>query len=73
MDIALLWGRPTEPKLLSNSERMRLRHTLGDLGLELPAVAADQWALHPTLSHQANLDLLRRVGDLGVTNYLAMM
>ena len=65
VEIALLRGWPTEPKLLSNSERIRLRRKLGDLGLELPAVAGNLWALHPAQSHQENLDLLRRGIDLG--------
>ena len=65
VEIALMPGWPTEPKLLSNSERIRLRRTLGDLGLELPALAENLWTLHPTQSHQDNLDLLRRAIALG--------
>lgn len=66
VEIALMPGWPTEPRLLSTSVRSRLRHRLGDLGMRVPAVVETLLAMDPEQSRADNLDRIRRATDLGV-------
>ncbi len=65
VEIALMSGWPTEPRLLSKSARSRLRQRLSDLGLQVPAVLETLRAMDPAQSHDDNLDRIREAIDLG--------
>lgn len=65
VELALMPGWPTEPKLLSSTDRLYIRSRLGDMGLALPAVLEQLRVAHPTQTLHRNLERLRRAIDLG--------
>ena len=65
VELALMPGWPTEPKLLSTRERQRIRSRLLDLGLDLPALLENLKALNPAQEQTDNLERLRRAIELG--------
>lgn len=66
VELALMPGWPTEPKLLSSSDRLYIRSRLADMGLALPAVLENLRVAHPTQTLPRNLERLRRAIELGV-------
>ena len=65
VELALMPDWPTEPKLLSARDRLRIRSRLLDLGLALPALLENLRALDPVQTQAENLERLRRAIDLG--------
>ena len=65
VELALMPDWPTEPKLLSARDRLRIRSRLLDLGLALPALLENLRALDPVRTQAENLERLRRAIDLG--------
>lgn len=65
VELALMPGWPTEPKLLSRTDRMYIRSRLGDMGLALPAVLEQLRVADPTQTLHRNLERLRRAIELG--------
>ena len=65
VELALMPDWPTEPKLLSARDRLRIRSRLLDLGLALPALLENLRALDPVQTQTENLERLRRAIDLG--------
>ena len=65
VELALMPDWPTEPKLLSARDRLRIRSRLLDLGLALPALLENLRALDPIQTPAENLERLRRAIDLG--------
>jgi len=64
VELALMPGWPTEPKLLSSAARRQLRGRLGELGLNLAALMENLSVLTDDAGHAANLDRLRRACEL---------
>ncbi len=65
VELALMPGWPTEPKLLSHTDRLYIRSRLGDMGLALPAVLEQLRVADPTQTLHRNLERLRRAIELG--------
>ena len=65
VELALMPGWPTEPKLLSRTDRLYIRSRLGDMGLALPAVLEQLRVADPTQTPHRNLERLRRAIELG--------
>ena len=65
VDLMLTPGRPTEPKLLSSTDRRRLRHLLVDLDLVLPALAEHLPVIVGDAEHRRNLERLKAAAELG--------
>jgi inosose dehydratase len=59
VELALMPGWDTEPKLLSKADRGELRKKLKDLGLTLPALMENLKLLGPEAEERANLERLR--------------
>lgn len=65
VELALMPDWPTSPKRLSRMDRARLRGLLSDLGLQVPALLDNLRVMHPSQSHEENLERLRRAIELG--------
>lgn len=65
VELVLLPGWPTEPKLLSNADRHALRKRIADLGLSVGALMENLKLLAERPIHQANLDRLKAAAELG--------
>ena len=65
VELALMPGWPTEPKLLSRSDRFYIRSRLAEMELELPAVLENLRVAHPTQTLHRNLERLRSAIELG--------
>jgi sugar phosphate isomerase/epimerase len=66
VEIALMPGYPTEPKLLSLSDRREIRKTLGDLGLALPGVMENLPLLGTPENKKENLERIRDATAMAV-------
>jgi sugar phosphate isomerase/epimerase len=64
VELALMPGWPTEPKLLSPGDRVELRKMLADLGLGLPAMLESLPLLGPPDKRAANLERLKQAVQL---------
>ncbi len=67
VELALMPGYPTEPKLLSAAERNRLRLQLDSLGLKLSALMDNLSLAVDDTAHQANLARIKAAAELGQT------
>ena len=65
IEFALMPGWPTEPKLLSASDRKQIATTLDGLGLKLSAMMENISPLGPDADHRRNLERLAAAADLG--------
>jgi sugar phosphate isomerase/epimerase len=59
VELALMPGWDTEPKLLSKADRSELRRKLKDVGLTLPALMDNLKLLGPEAEQRANLERLK--------------
>lgn len=67
IELALLPGYPTEPKLLSADDRRTLRQQIADRGLILAALMENLAEPADDKQHRANLDRLKAAAELGHT------
>jgi inosose dehydratase len=65
VELALMPGWPTEPKVLSNNDRRELRDRLQALRLGLAALMEDVHLTAEGSQHRANLDRLKAAAELG--------
>ena len=65
VELALMPGWPTEPRLLSPTDRKQLAATLGQLGLKLSALMENVSPLGSATEHQRTLDRLAAAAELG--------
>ncbi len=65
VELCIMPGYPTQPRALSASDRKRVKTRLEDRGLRVPAFLETLRAMHPTQTHQQNLELIERAMDLG--------
>lgn len=64
VELALMPGWPTEPKLLSSDDRRDLKKLLADLNLALPALMENLNLLAEETDHKTNLDKLKAAAEL---------